>query len=193
MESFTLPELLEYLESAKNLVAGTAAYDAMSKYSEEARRITAQLNSGYHSPEQIRMFMAELTGRPVPGDLRIFPPFYSDFGKNIYFGANVFVNSCCCFQDQGKITIGDNTLIGHQVVIATINHGLAPDLRHHHHMAPVTIGKDVWIGSGSIILPGVTIGDGAIIGAGSLVTKNVEENTVVAGNPARFIRAATQQ
>lgn len=132
--------------------------------------------------------MAELTGNPVPETLRIFPPFYADFGKNIHFGENVFVNSCCCFQDQGKITIGDNTLIGHQVVIATINHGLHPTQRGRHALKPVTIGKDVWIGSGAIILPGVKVGDGAIIGAGSLVNKEVPPGCIVGGNPARIIR-----
>lgn len=189
MESMSLAQLMEYLDSHDNLVAGTPAFECMTRYSDEARRILGPLNSGYHSPEQIRMFMAELTGRPVPESLRIFPPFYTDFGKNLYFGDNVFINSCCCFQDQGKITIGNNTLIGHQVIVATINHGLEPDARHEHHLAPVTIGNDVWIGSGAIIMPGVVIEDGAIIGAGSLVNKHVSARTVFAGNPAKHIKS----
>ena len=107
---------------------------------------------------------------------------------NIKLGKNVFINACCRFQDQGGITIGDGTLVGHNVTIATLNHDYNPNNRASITPKPVKIGKNVWIGSDSTILPGVEIGDGAIIGAGSVVTKNVPANTIAAGNPARIIR-----
>ena len=108
--------------------------------------------------------------------------------QNITIGKNVFINACCRFQDQGGITIGDGTLIGHNTTIATLNHDFAPHCRANITPMPVFIGKNVWIGSDCTILPGVEIGDGAIIGAGSVVTKNVAANTIVAGNPAKVIK-----
>lgn len=111
--------------------------------------------------------------------------------KNITIGKGVFINAACHFQDQGGITIGDDTLIGHNVVLATLNHGTSPTDRGTLYPAPIGIGKNVWIGSNCTILPGVTIGDNAIIGAGSVVTKDVERNTVVAGVPAKHIKTIT--
>ncbi len=99
-----------------------------------------------------------------------------------------FINACCKFQDQGGITIGDGCFLGHNVTIATLNHELNPKYRANIVPNSVQIGKNVWIGSNSIILSGVEIGDGAVVGAGSVVTKNVPENTVVIGNPARVIK-----
>ncbi len=117
----------------------------------------------------------------------LFPPFYTDFGRNIHIGKHVFINSCCNFQDQGGIYIGDHALIGHRVVLATIDHDLNPYDRTNH-CAPIHIGRRVWIGSGAIITKGVTIGDGAVIAAGAVVTKDVPAYTVVGGVPAKVIK-----
>lgn len=188
MEKATLTQLLAHLNAGKPVLGGTPEFLAMDYWSEQARKVLGAMNSGYHPPEQIIMFMSEIMGREAPRSLRVFPPFYTDFGKNIHLGENVFINSCCCFQDQGGIYIGDNCLIGHQTVIATINHGLAPEDRFTNHVKPARLGNNVWIGSGALVLPGVEIGDNTVVGAGSVVTKSVAANTVVAGNPARFIR-----
>ena len=112
----------------------------------------------------------------------------ADFGKNIHIGKNVFINSGCRFQDEGGIYIGDNVLIGHNVVLATLNHNENPQKRGNIIPSPIVIGNDVWVGSSVTIVPGVTIGDGAIIAAGAVVTKDVAKNTVVGGVPARYIR-----
>lgn len=188
MDNKKLDDLLAWLNGGKALVAGTEMYQIMHEYSDEALRIQADLNSAWHSPAEIRMLMSELTGRSVPESFRLFPPFYSDFGKNIHLGENVFINSCCCFQDQGGIFIGDNCLIGHRATIATINHGFNPRERGIHNVSPVRIEDDVWLGSNVTIVPGVTIGRGAIVAAGSVVIRNVEPMSVVAGNPARKIK-----
>lgn len=100
----------------------------------------------------------------------------------------MFINSGCRFQDQGGISLGDDTLVGHNVVIASLNHHLDPALRATVIPAPVVIGRRVWIGANATIVPGVTIGDGAIIAAGSVVTKDVAPNVIVGGVPARQIR-----
>ena len=161
----------------------------MDDMSNEARRITVRLNTAYHVPDKVRELLSELFGYSVPQTLRVFPPFYTDFGKNISIGENVFINACCHFQDHGGITIGDGCQIGHNVVFATLNHGLAPEDRKTTYPAPIILGKNVWIGSNATILQDVSIGDNAIIGAGAVVTKNVEANTIVGGSPARFIKS----
>jgi len=157
-------------------------------YSQEALKITMEINNKYHTPEEIVDLFSELTGRKVDKTFRLFPPFYTDCGKNIVVGKNVFINACCKFQDQGGIEIGNGVLIGHNVTLATLNHDERPQFRQNIYPKPIKIGDNVWIGSNATILQGVTIGDGAIIGANAVVTKDVPQNSVVAGNPARIIR-----
>lgn len=155
---------------------------------QDAIRITMKLNNQYHTPEKIIEIMSELTGKTVDKTFRLFPPFYTDFGKNITIGQNVFINSGCHFQDQGGIEIGDGTLIGHNVVLATINHDLNPSMKRKNRYAPIKIGNNVWIGSNATILQGVKIGEWAVIAAGAVVTKDVEPYTVVGGVPAKLIK-----
>ena len=182
-----LNEFLSWVKTGK--VLGTDEIHAlMGEMSEEARRVTFRLNSSYHTPEEVRELLSELFGYKVPESLRVFPPFYSDFGKNIHVGENVFINACCHFQDHGGVTIGDGCQIGHNVVFATLNHGLQPEERGITYPAPIVLGKNVWVGSNSTILQGVTIGDNAVIAAGAVVTKDVEPGTIVGGVPARFIK-----
>ena len=168
-------------------------YEFMNRASDEARRITFELNGAYHSMPEVRDLFARLFGKPVDPSFRVFPPFYTDFGKNITVGKNVFINACCHFQDQGGITLGDNCLVGHNVVFASLNHGFAPEERQSMLPAPIVVGRNVWIGSNSTILQGVTIGDNSIIAAGSVVTKDVPANAIVAGVPARFIRSISPE
>ncbi len=143
----------------------------MHRQSQEAIRITTELNGTYHDEAGVRALLSELVGYGVDATVGLFPPFTSDFGRNIRFGRNVFINSGCRFQDQGDLTIADGAVIGHNTVIATLNHAMDPARRADLEPAPVVIGKDVWIGSNSTVTPGVTIGDGAMIGAGSVVTR----------------------
>ena len=183
-----LQELLDHLDQGLDLVGGTEPNATMNFYSSKCIEMCAELNTGYHTPEEIRSIMSRITGVPVDEGFRLFPPFYSDFGKNIRFGKNVFVNSLCCFQDQGGIRIGDNALIGHRVTFATLNHDLDPEKRHILHCAPIHVGNNVWIGAGATILAGVTIGDGAIVAAGALVNRDVPARTIVGGMPARVLK-----
>ena len=118
----------------------------------------------------------------------VWPPFFTDAGKNTHVGKRVFVNAGCQFQDQGGIWIGDDVLIGPQTVIATLNHEQDPDDRASMWAKPVRIGDKVWIGAHVTILPGVTIGDGAIVGAGAVVAKDVPPRTVVGGVPAKVLK-----
>ena len=158
------------------------------KLSQEALKVTMQLNNKYHTEREIVDLFSELTGRKVDQSFRLFPPFHTDCGKNITVGKNVFINACCKFQDQGGIEIGNGVLIGHNVTLATLNHDERPQFRQNIYPKPIKIGNNVWIGSNATILAGVTIGDGAIIGANAVVTKDVPKNTIVAGIPAKIMR-----
>ncbi len=183
----TLKEYLKHVTERKPLNT-EEIYQFMNQMSDEARRITFELNGAYHTPDEVRELMSRLFGKPVDPTFRVFPPFYTDFGKNIIVGKNVFINACCHFQDQGGVTLGDDCLIGHNVVFATLNHGIAPEKRTSMNHAPIVLGKNVWVGSNSTILQGVTVGDNAIIAAGSVVNRDVPANTIVGGVPAKHIR-----
>ncbi|NBI71611.1 sugar O-acetyltransferase [Clostridiaceae bacterium] len=160
---------------------------------QEAVRIGMELNTKYHTPEELREIMGRLIGKQVDRSFRMFPPFYTDFGKNITIGKDVFINSGCHFQDQGGIEIGDGALIGHNVVLATINHDLNPKENRKNHYAAIKIGAHVWIGSNATVLPGVTIGDYAVVAAGAVVTRDVPAMTVVGGVPARVLKTIQEE
>lgn len=185
----TNEEFVNAMNSSAQTKCGGEVHLKMHELSQQALSITSQINGSYHEPTELRCLMEELIGQPLDDKFGLFPPFYTDCGKNIHLGKGVFINAGCKFQDQGGIFIGDNCLIGHDTVIATLNHGMLPEERGDLIPSPVHIGKGVWIGSGSIILPGVTIGDNAVIGAGSVVTKDIPADMIAVGSPARVIRS----
>jgi acetyltransferase-like isoleucine patch superfamily enzyme len=189
----TLNDFLDYMKSGAAVTGGSDVHLFMHSLAQEAMRITCELNGAYHEPEEIRAIFSNLTGKPIDESFMLFPPFYSDCGKNIVLGKNVFINSGCRFQDQGGIVIGDGALIGHSVVMATLNHGLAAEDRSTTYPAPIVIGKNVWIGANATVTPGVTIGDNAVIAAGAVVTKDVPANTIAGGVPAKIIKALDSQ
>jgi acetyltransferase-like isoleucine patch superfamily enzyme len=181
-------EFLEYMDSGKEVIAGSEVHQCMCELSQEAIRLTTELNNKYHTNEEIVAIMKEITGREVDDSFCLFPPFYTDCGKNLKIGKNVFFNAGCKIQDQGGITIEDGTLIGHSTVLATLNHSMSPEHRGNLLPSPIHIGKNVWIGANATICPGVSIGDGAVIAAGTVVNRDVDANTVVGGVPARVIK-----
>lgn len=125
----------------------------------------------------------------------IEPPVHANFGlENVHFGSNVYANFNLTCVDDGEIFIDDNTMIGPNVVIATAVHPVSPDLRLKglQYNLPVHIGRNVWIGSGAMIMPGVNIGDNSIIGAGSVVTKDIPSNVIAFGNPCKVKRPITE-
>jgi len=123
-------------------------------------------------------------------DVFIEQGFYCDYGDKITLGHRVYINVNCTFLDGGQINIGDDCLIGPNVQILTINHAISPKerLKKHNYAEDIHIENNVWIGAGSVILPGISIGSGTVIGAGSVVTKSVQSNCLFAGNPAKKIR-----
>ena len=183
-----LKELLEHFNNGDTVGEDWEVIELMRYYSREAQKITLEINTKYHEPEELAGLFSQLIGKPVGDMFGLFPPFYTDFGKNITVGNNVFINADCKFQDQGGITIDDGALIGHGVVLATLNHDMDPEKRQQLHPAPIHIGKRVWIGANATVTAGVTIGDNSVVAAGAVVTKDVPANVVVGGVPARIIK-----
>jgi len=161
----------------------------MRGQSDISRRIQFDLNCNYHTPEEIRELFGEIIGQKMDREFALFPPFYTDFGRNTHIGKRVFINSCCHFQDQGGIFIGDGCLIGHCVVLATLNHDPEPSRRQNLRHKPIRIGNGVWIGANVTITAGVTIGDNAIIAVGAVVTKDVPADMIAGGVPAKIIKS----
>ncbi len=184
-----LVDFLAHVNRGALIEAGSRQHQFMHGAAQDALRIVAEINTGYRTPEEVRALLTQLTGRDVHESVTVFPPVYSEFGKNLHLGKDVFINLGCRFQDTGGITIGDGTLIGHGSTLTTLNHSIDPDRRADMTPAPIVIGRKVWLGASVTVVPGVTIGDGAIVGAGALVTKNVPAHTIVGGVPAKAIRA----
>ena len=183
-----LEKFLKMMDARKTIGAGSEALMYSGEMTQRALMLTSKINNGYHPLEEIQEVFSELTGEDVRGKLVLFPPFHTDFGQNIHIEGHVTFNAGVCIQDQGGVWIGDGSLIGHNVVLATLNHDLDPTKRGNLIPAPIVIGKNVWVGSNATILQGVKIGDGAVVAAGAVVTKDVPPDTVVGGVPARVIK-----
>ncbi len=139
--------------------------------------------------------LLKLMGLRFGRDTFIDAPFRCDYGKHITVGKNFYANSYCTIIDVAPVTIGDDVMLGPNVQIITAGHPIHPDSRasKYEYGIPVTIGDNVWIGAGAIILPGVRIGNGAVIGAGSVVTGDIPDLVVAAGNPCRVLREITDE
>jgi acetyltransferase-like isoleucine patch superfamily enzyme len=150
-------------------------------------RLSAQLNAS-GDVDQVRQILSEIIGSPIDDSTTIFAPFYTNFGRFITIGKNVFINHACSFLDMGGITIEDNVLIGPKVNLITENHPLDPSNRTSLVATAIVVKRNAWIGAAATILPGVTIGENAVVAAGALVSKDVAPNTVVAGVPAKMVK-----
>ena len=161
----------------------------LARLRERARDLCLKLNCTQDSEvDTRRLILTELFG--AGGDtVWMQPPFYCDYGQNIHLGERVYFNFNCVVLDVCRVEIGDFTLFGPAVQIYTATHPMEADLRRKQEFGkPVTIGTDVWVGGGAIILPGVTIGDRTVVGAGSVVTRDIPAGVFAAGNPCRVVR-----
>ena len=140
--------------------------------------------------DAMRAILGELTGQALDPSVRVLPPFHTDSGRNLRFGRNVFVNHGCTAMDLGGIDIGDDVMIGPNVQLISSGHPLDPATRRRSiTIAPIHVGRGAWLAAGATILQGVTVGDDAVVAAGAVVTRDVPPRTLVAGVPARIIRA----
>ena len=153
-----LATFLDHVRRGAVIEGGSELHAFMHDAGQEALRTVAELNSGYRSPEEVRALLSRLTGTTVDASVTVFPPFYSEFGKNLVLGRDVFVNQGCRFQDTGGISVGDGTLIGHGCTLTTLDHAMDPARRADMVPAPVVLGRHVWLGASVTIVPGVTVG-----------------------------------
>ena len=168
--------------------------DSVMEQQKKARILTQKLNTMDRSDYKgIGEVVKELLGKSEGAWIN--PPFYCDYGFNIEVGRNFFANYNCTMLDVAKITIGANCFMAPNVSIYTAGHPVHPDVRNAmlEYGMPVTIGDNVWIGGNVIICPGVTVGSNCVIGAGSVVTKDIPDWTIAAGNPCRVIRRITDE
>ncbi|MER7495125.1 sugar O-acetyltransferase [Streptomyces pharetrae] len=162
----------------------------IARRQQEAVRLADRYQAAYaEDADAARPLLARLLGS-LGDEAHVRPPLYVDYGSNITIGARTFVNYHLTALDVAAITIGEDCQIGPNVQLLTPTHPLEPQPRRDKLEAaqPITIGDNVWIGGGAIVLPGVTIGDNSVIGAGAVVTKDVPANVVAVGNPARPVR-----
>lgn len=153
---------------------------------------TIQANAALNAAttiDGIREQLSRITGSSIPESTVIFVPFYTNFGRHIKIGQHVFINHACSFLDLGGITIEDDVLIGPRVNLVTENHPVNPAQRKSLLLNAIFIKRNAWIGAGATILPGVTIGQNAIVAAGAVVNKDVPDNCIVGGIPARMIKS----
>ncbi|MBV8391183.1 MAG: sugar O-acetyltransferase [Mucilaginibacter sp.] len=150
-------------------------------------KLSAALNTSADIDE-IRDRLSEITGLQIDQSTTIFVPFHTNFGRHTRIGKNVFINHDCSFLDLGGITIEDDVQIGPKVSLITENHPLDPSNRKSLDLKSILIKKNAWIGAGAIILPGITIGENSVVAAGAVVNKDVPDNTIVGGVPAKVIR-----
>ncbi len=162
--------------------------DAVYAEVQRTMRLVAEMNSGYRTEDEVRACLSDITRRTVPADMRVFTPIHINYGPGVSFGSDCFLNFGCTLLALGGITIEDDVFIGPHCVLATEYHPEQPSQRHTLLTKPIVIKQNAWLGANVTVLAGVTIGRNAIVAAGSVVTKDVPDNSVVAGTPAHVIR-----
>lgn len=181
-------ELLARLQAGHLLKKEDWDYPVFQAMVSRTIGLCAQMNAEARDMDAVRNALGEIIGSPIDASTTVFPPFYTNFGRLITLGKNVFINHACSFLDIGGITLEDDVQIGPRVNLTSENHPLDPAERKTVIPKGILIRRNAWIGAGVTILPGVTVGEHAIVAAGAVVSRDVPARTVVAGVPARVIR-----
>lgn len=180
--------LIEDIKNREIISYEDSIFFKINEVVEKTLKLTAELNSEYKNQKEVISILEKITCNKVNSSVRVLTPFNTDFGANIKLGENIFINKSCMFVDLGGIELEDNVLIGPETKILSVNHPISSENRRDVILKKVKIKKNAWIGAGSIVCPGVTIGENSIVAAGSVVTKDVPDNSVYAGVPAKFIK-----
>lgn len=179
--------IFDRMKAGEPIQLDDSEYPKVQEVISRTIKLSAELNSSTDI-EQIRERLSEIIGSELDKSTTVFVPFYTNFGRFIKIGRNVFINHACSFLDMGGIIIEDQVLIGPKVNLITENHPLDPDNRRALIAKPIVVKRNAWIGAAATILPGVTIGENAVVAAGAVVTTDVPSNTVVGGVPAKHIK-----
>lgn len=180
-------DIFERLKKGETIAADDPQAYRLREESYATIKLLNQLNvSG--DPAEIRNVLGQITGSEIDCSTTIFPPFYINYGKDTKIGKNVFINFDCTFLGFGGIIVEDNVMLAPKVSLLSEAHPLSAENRHSLMVARIHIKKNAWIGANVTILAGVTIGENAIVAAGAVVSKNVPDNTIVGGIPAKIIK-----
>jgi len=180
-------DIFERLRAGVSVAFSDPQYPRIHEAVSRTIRLSADLNTST-DVDQIRDLLSDIIGTQLDESTIIFIPFHTNFGRFIRIGKNVFINNGCTFLDLGGITVEDDVLIGPGVNLISESHPLDPADRKVLDVKPVLIKRNAWIGAAVTILPGVTVGENAVVAAGALVTKDVPDNAVVAGVPAKVVK-----
>lgn len=180
-------DIFERLRNGEIISSNDAQAYKMREASFATKKLLVQMNNATE-PEEIRNFLSQITATKIDESVTVFTPLHINYGKHIKIGKNVFINFDCVFLDLGGITIEDNVQIAPKVSLLTESHPLNPAERQSLIPKSIHIKNNAWIGANATILQGVTIGENAVVAAGSVVSKDVPDNVVVGGVPARIIK-----
>jgi acetyltransferase-like isoleucine patch superfamily enzyme len=180
--------IFQRMQAGEPLRRDDPEYPKFAEVVSRTIQLVTQMNASATDVDQVRKRLGEITGREIDASTTIFAPFYTNFGRFIRLGKNIFINHACSFLDIGGITIEDDVLIGPKVNLITENHPLNPNDRKTLLLKPVVVKQNAWIGAAATILPGVTIGENSVVAAGAVVAGDVPPNTIVAGVPAKIIK-----
>ncbi|MFV7235120.1 MULTISPECIES: sugar O-acetyltransferase [Flavobacterium] len=187
----TTENIFSRLESGKIISPNDPQAYKMLEATFATKKLLVQMNNSL-SPTEIRDLLSQILDSEIDESTMVFTPLYINYGKHTKIGKNVFINFDCVFLDLGGITIEDNVLIAPKVSLLSEGHPISPDDRHSLVPKPIYIKKNAWIGANATILPGVTIGENAIVAAGAVVSKDVPDNSIVGGIPAKFIKSISK-
>jgi acetyltransferase-like isoleucine patch superfamily enzyme len=181
-------DIFQRMQAGEPLRKEDPEYPRFAEAVSRTIRLVTQMNASAHDVDVVRKRLGEITGTEIDTSTTIFPPFYTNFGRFIRLGKNVFINHACSFLDLCSITIEDDVMIGPKVNRITENHPLDPGDRKTVLLKPIVVKRNAWIGAATI-LPGVTIGENAVVAAGAVVRRDVPPNSVVAGVPAKVVKS----
>lgn len=180
-------DIFERLRNGETIPPGDPQAYRMREAAFETKKLLLQMNNSIEQNE-IRWLLEQITGSEIDESVGLFTPLFINYGKHTKIGKNVFINFGCTFLDMGGITIEDDVMLAPNVNLLTEGHPLSPDQRHALVPAPIHIKKNAWIGANATILQGVTVGENSVVAAGAVVSKDVPDNTVVGGIPAKVIK-----
>ena len=183
-------DIFERLRSVESILMDDPEFPKVREVVDQTIKLSRKLNMSV-DVEEIRSCLSEIIGSRIDQSTTIFTPFYTNFGRHITLGKNVFINHACSFLDLGGITIEDDVMIGPKVNINSEDHPIGVSARKTLVPGAVVIRQNAWIGAGATILAGVTIGKNSVVAAGALVSKDVPDDTVVGGVPAKFLKSTS--
>jgi len=185
-------DIFERLKNGETISPDDPEACKMLEASYATKKILIQMNNSADIAE-IRNLLGQITNSEIDESLALFTPLYINYGKHTRIGKNVFINFGCTFLDLGGITIEDNVLIAPKVSLLSEGHPVSPENRHALMVGHIHIKKNAWIGAGATILQGVTIGENAVVAAGAVVSKDVPDNAIAGGIPAKIIKTITPE